>query len=214
MIRQSLIIGTGGHCRVLLSLLAACSKHEVMGIVDLAEHRVGEVIMGVSVVGSIDCLEAFRGRGDVDVFLAIGDNAIRRTWWQRVRDLGMALPNLVSPQAIVDPSARIGEANVVCARAFIGPEAMLADNNLVNTAAVLEHEVRVGSHCHLASSSTVAGRSQIGDSCFVGAGATVINNIEVAAGITIGAGATVVRNITEPGGIYVGVPARNYHDSY
>jgi UDP-perosamine 4-acetyltransferase len=207
MTRQAIIIGTGGHCRVLLSLLAACREHEVVGIVDLAEPRLGEVIMGVPVIGSINSLEAFKGREDFDCFLAVGDNALRTFWWQKVGDLGFATPNLISPQAIVDSHAQLGNANVICARAFIGPGAVLGDNNLVNTAAVLEHEVRVGSHCHLASSSTVAGRSQIGDGCFVGAGVTVVNQVDVAANITIGAGATVVRSISTPG-VYVGTPAR------
>ena len=207
MRRQAIIIGTGGHCRVLLSLLTACGDHEVRGIVDLAEPRVGEVIMGIPVIGSITLLEKFHGSAGLDVFLAVGNNAQRRIWWQKVGDLGLAMPNLISPQAIVDPHAHLGDANVVCARAFIGPEAVLGNNNLINTAAVLEHEVRVGSHCHFSSSSTVAGRSQIGDGCFVGAGATVIDFVKVERDITIGAGATVVRSITNPG-VYVGVPAK------
>jgi len=205
--RQAIIIGTGGHCRALLSLLTALGKHEMMGIVDLAKPTVGEVIMGVPVIGASNCLEAFHWRVDLDVFLAIGDNALRRTWWQKIGDLNLAMPNLISPHAIVDPYAHLGNANVVCSRAFIGPEAVLGDNNLVNTAAVLEHEVRIGSHCHLAPSSTVCGRSKIGDGCLVGAGATVINHVEVAADITIGAGATVICSITNPG-VYLGVPAR------
>ena len=206
--RQALIVGTGGHCRVLLSLLAARGEHEVIGIVDLAEPRAGEVVMGIPVICSSTGLEAFRGRTDLDVFLAIGDNALRRTWWEKSNELGLALPNLVSPHAIVDRRARLGGSNVVCARVFIGPEAILGDNNLINTAAVVEHEVKVGSHCHLAPSSTVAGRCQIGDGCFVGAGATVIDSVDVASGITIGAGGTVIRSITEPGGVYVGTPAK------
>ena len=207
MRRQAIIIGAGGHCRVLLSLLAACDKHEVMGIVDLAEPLVGEIIMGIPVIGSITTLQSLQRRTDLDVFLAVGDNVQRRFWWQKVIDLGFALPNLISPQAIVDPHAYLGVANVVCARAFIGPEAVLGDNNLINTAVVLEHEVRVGSHCHFASASTVAGRSQIGDGCFVGAGSTVIDHIQVSAHITIGAGASVVSSLTNPG-LYIGIPAR------
>lgn len=208
MKRQALILGTGGHCRVLLSLLAARGEHEMLGIVDLGELRAGEFIMGVPVIGKTTCLEAFRKHQDLDVFLAIGDNTLRQTWWQTAGDLGFSLPSLVSPHAIIDPHARLGKANVVCARAFIGPEAVLGDNNLINTAAIVEHEVRIGSHCHLAPSSTVSGRSLIGDGCIVGAGATVIDFIEVAARISIGAGATVVCSIIEPGGIYVGTPAK------
>lgn len=208
MKRQALILGTGGHCRVLLSLLAARGEHEMLGIVDLGEFRVGEFIMGVPVIGKITCLEAFRKLQNLHVFLAIGDNTLRQSWWQTASDLGFALPSLVSPQAIIDPHAQLGRSNVVCANAFIGPEAVLGDNNLINTAAIVEHEVRIGSHCHLAPSSTVCGRSQIGDACVVGVGATVIDYVEVAARITIGAGATVIGSIIEPGGIYIGTPAK------
>jgi sugar O-acyltransferase (sialic acid O-acetyltransferase NeuD family) len=208
MMRQAVVVGTGGHCRVVLSLLAACGDHEVVGLVDLELQRAGEVIMGVPVIGAADCLEGFRGRTDLDVFLALGANETRLAWWHSARNLGLSLPNLVSPRAVIDSRARLGGANVVCAMAFIGPEAVLGDNNLVNTAAVVEHEAVVGSHCHLAPSSTVAGRSRIGDGCFVGAGATVIDYVELAPGITVGAGGTVVRTITEPGGVYVGTPAK------
>jgi UDP-N-acetylbacillosamine N-acetyltransferase len=207
MRRQAIVVGTGGHCRVLLSLLASCGEHDVLGIVDLTQSCVGEVIMGVKVIGSASSLREFRMRKELDIFLAIGDNATRREWWHKVQDWGLALPNLVSPQALVDPNAHLGNSNVVCARAFIGPEVLLGDNNLINTAAVLEHEVRLGSHCHLGPLSIVAGRSQIGDGCFIGAGATVINRIELSSDITIGAGATVVQNIMNPG-VYIGVPAR------
>jgi UDP-N-acetylbacillosamine N-acetyltransferase len=207
MKRQAIVIGAGGHCRVLLSLLAACGTHDVLGIADNSEPIVGEVIMGAKVIGSLACLEAFRMCTDTDIFLAIGENELRRTLLHRVKELCLATPNLISPQAIVDPTAHLGNANVICARSFIGPKAVLGDNNLVNTAALLEHEVRIGSHCHFAPSSTVAGRSQLGDGCFVGAGATIIDHIKLVAGTTIGAGATVVNNIANPG-VYIGIPAK------
>jgi sugar O-acyltransferase (sialic acid O-acetyltransferase NeuD family) len=206
--RQAIVIGAGGHCRVVLSLLALFDEKEVIGILDLQERLAGEVIMGSPVIGSTSCLETFHNRMNLDVYLAIGDNTLRRTWWEKAKGLGLTLPNLISPHAIVDSTAHLGEANVICARAFIGPKATLGSNNLINTAAILEHETRIGSHCHFAPSSTVSGRSKIGDGTFIGAGATVIDNIEVAAGIMIGAGATLVSNINENGGTYVGVPAR------
>lgn len=208
MKRKSLIIGAGGHCRVVVSLLVARGDRDALGIIDLAEPRGGESIMGVAIIGSTGRLAEYRGRDDIDVFLAIGDNAVRRTWWQALRESGLAFPSLVSPQAIVDPTARLGEGTVVCARAFVGPDAVVGNNALLNTSCIVEHEVRIGDHCHLAPSSTVAGRSRIGDGCFIGAGATVIDRITIAADVTVGAGATVVRDIDATGGVYVGVPAR------
>jgi UDP-perosamine 4-acetyltransferase len=207
-LRQALLIGTGGHSRVVLSLLRDCKQHNVLGIIDLEELRPNESIMGTPVIGSVSYLNSLSEASNLDIFLAIGSNITRRLWWEKLTQSGFKLPNLISPFAIVDPLACTGEANVICARAFLGPESVLGDNNLVNTGAILEHEAVLGSHCHLAPSSTVAGRTRIGNECFIGANATVIDRLEVAERTRIGAGATVISSIEDPGGTYVGTPAR------
>jgi sugar O-acyltransferase (sialic acid O-acetyltransferase NeuD family) len=205
--QRALIIGTGGHCRVVLSLLADTKEHEVIGFIELGMPRKNEIIMGIPIVGSDSDLESYSKYTNLDVFLAIGDNKQRTNWLKKAHVLNFSTPNLISPSASIHSSVQIGEANIVCGNAFIGPETVLADNNLINTAVVIEHEVKVGSNCHLAPSSTVCGRSSINDSCFIGAGATVINNIELAIDTKIGAGSTLIKNILEPNGTYVGSPA-------
>lgn len=206
--RQAVVLGTGGHCRVILSLLAACGQHQVLQIIELGEHHLNERIMGHSITPFASALMNLAGKEDIDVFLAIGDNATRRHWWAKIMESGLPMPNLISPHAVVDATAKLGEANVVCAKAFIGPESRIGVNNLINTGATVEHEVVIGSHCHLAPSSTVAGRSRLEDLCFIGAGATIIDKLSVASATTLGAGATLIRDVEESGGVYVGVPAR------
>lgn len=205
--REAVVLGTGGHARVVLSILAACGDRTVLGAIDLGTPREGEQLLGVPVIGGREALERLRGQDQVDLFLAIGDNGDRRRWWEEGRAMGLALPTLVSPHAIVDVTARIGGAVIICARAFVGPDAVIGDNVLLNTASIVEHESVVGSHSHLAPSATLAGRSRVGGGCFVGAGATIIDGVSVTDGVTIGAGAVVVHSIDEPG-TYVGVPAR------
>jgi sugar O-acyltransferase (sialic acid O-acetyltransferase NeuD family) len=207
-VRQALILGAGGHCRVVASILKDCDDHEILGIIDLCDPKSGEQIMDLPVIGSAACLEAYLGYKNLDVYLAIGDNAIRRLWWQKVRSLDISMPNLISPSAIVNCYSIMGESNIICAKALVGPEAKIGINNLINTGAVVEHEVLIGDHCHLAASSTIAGRSRVGDECLIGASATVINGISVEERTIIGAGATLISNINEPGGVYVGTPAK------
>jgi sugar O-acyltransferase (sialic acid O-acetyltransferase NeuD family) len=206
--RRAIILGTGGHCRVVLSILLDVGRHHMLEIIELTELRRGETILGIPVNATVSKLDSFRGQSIVDVFIAIGNNELRRKWWYKVKELDLLLPNLVSPHAIVDRSAKLGEGNVVCAKAFIGPECKIGNNNLINTGAIVEHEVQIGSHCHLSSSSTVAGRSRIHSDCFVGAGATVIDNLTIVSGTTLGAGAVLLSGIEQPNGVYVGMPAR------
>ena len=206
--RQALVIGTGGHSRVVLSILMACQKHDIKAAVDLESPRLDEVIMGVSIIAYSNFLSEFSGRDDVDVFLAIGNNDLRRRWWEKVKALGFSTPNLISSNSFVDDCAVLGEANVICARAVVGPQAVLGNNNLINTAAIVEHEVSIKHHCHVAPSATIAGRSYIDSLCMIGAGATIINGVSMASETVIGAGATLIRTVREPGGVYIGVPAK------
>jgi UDP-N-acetylbacillosamine N-acetyltransferase len=206
--RQAIILGTGGHCRTVLSILLDVGSHNILSIMELAELRHGETILGIPVNAEVSSLNSFRGQSKIDVFLAIGDNTLRQEWWNKVSALNLSIPNLISPHAIVDHFAKLGTGNVICSKAFIGPECKIGNNTLINTGAVVEHEVEVGSHCHLGSSSTVAGRSRIKDNCFIGAGSTVIDNLTIASGTIIGAGATVISSINCSGGTYVGTPAR------
>ena len=206
--RRAIILGTGGHCRMVLSILLEVDRHYVLDIFELAELRFGETILGIPVNATASNLDSFRGKSTVDVFLAIGNNVLRQEWWHKVKDLELPLPNLISPHATVNRFAKLGVGNVVCARAFIGPECEIGNNNLINTGAIVEHEVKMGSHCHLSSSSTIAGRSRIYDNCVVGAGATVIDNLTIASDTTLGAGAVLISNIEHSNGVYVGIPAR------
>jgi len=206
--RRAIILGTGGHCRVVLSILLDVGQHHVLDIIELAELRHGETILGIPVSATVSSLDSFRGQSTVDVFLAIGNNVLRREWWYKVKELELPLPNLISPHAIVDRFAKFGEGNVVCSKAFIGPECKIGNNNLINTGAIVEHEVQIGSHCHFSSSSTVAGRSRIHDDCLVGAGSTIIDNLTIVSGTTLGAGAVLISGIEQQNGVYVGIPAR------
>ncbi len=209
--KSALVLGTGGHSRVIISILSTFREMEIIGAVELGKYNAGEKILDVPVLGSVQVLEDIHDRDQVNIYLAIGDNKLRRDWFHKVKEMGYSLPNLLSSDALIDRYAKMGEGNIVCSRAYIGPGATLGDNNLINTASLIEHEVQVGSHCHFAPSSTVAGRVSIGDETFIGAGATIIDQIRIAERTTIGAGAVVIKTIESAGATFAGVPAKCLH---
>ena len=206
--RQAVVLGTGGHCRVVLSILNAVKTHSVNQVIELGESRTGENIMGTLVTPTAKNIGDFCGNVNFDFFLAIGNNYTRKLWWERLEKMNFLMPNLISPHAIIDETAKLGQGNIICSRAFIGPFARIGDDNLINTGAILEHESIVGDHCHLAPASLLAGRSKISDLCFIGAGSTIIDNISISSGTTLGAGATLISNIDQVNSVFVGLPAR------
>jgi sugar O-acyltransferase (sialic acid O-acetyltransferase NeuD family) len=206
--RQAVVIGTGGHSRVVIAILMTLKSHQINQIIELGEPRPAEFIMGKLVTPNYINFNDFCGRGDVDFFLALGDINLRKIWWDKLMSLKLLMPNLISPHAIIDETVLLGEGNVICPRVYIGPLVEIGNNNLINTGAIIEHEVKVGDYCNLAPASLVAGRCKISNFCYVGAGATIIDNISISSGTVIGAGATLISNIDNPDTVVVGVPAR------
>lgn len=208
MNEKAVILGTGGHARVILSILFKLNIYKEINLFELGMPREGEQIMGVDVIPFSENSEQLLAVRKEHFFLAIGCNKQRKYYWELLIKKGLSLPNLISPEASIDDSADLGLGNVICSFTLLGPCVRIGNNNLINSGSIIEHESHVGNHCHVASRSVLAGRTSIGDQCFVGAGSTIIDKISVAHGTTLGAGACLTANVLDEGLTYVGVPAR------
>ena len=209
---RSIVLGTGGHCRAVLSIILNDNLSEEIEIVELGRLNEGENILGHSVTSEINGFNFQSLDKSTNFYIAIGDNSIRHYWWAKLNKLGLRTPNLISSRAFVDVSANLGSGNIVCPNVFIGPESKIGNNNIINTAAVIEHEVSIGNNCHIAPSSTIAGRCKIKDFCFIGAGSTVIHNLTIASNTMLGAGSTLISSISDGFGTHVGSPAKKVSD--
>ena len=206
--RSALVLGTGGEARVVISLLRSLG-YRIHGLLDCKEYREGEVISGVSVVGNASDVSSWTDTlGGPSVFLAIGNNEERASWYQFCKSAGLNTPSIIARSSSVDDSAELGEANIVCEQAHVGSECFIGNNNIINSGAIVEHESMIGDHVHCAPSSTVCGRSKLGDLCFLGASSVVIEGLELAAKTTLGAGAVLVDSVTETGLTMLGIPAK------
>ncbi|MEM8875269.1 MAG: acetyltransferase [Planctomycetota bacterium] len=202
---QIVIVGAGGHGKVVLDIVRAAGRYRPVGFVD-ADERARNVA-GLPILGDIRALPKLANNGVVGCIVAIGGNHVRRTYAEEALDAGLDLVNAVHPSAHTSPTATIGRNVVVAAGATICTETTLADSVIVNTNAVVDHECHVGTAAHIAPGALLAGRVTVGEEAFVGMGAKVIQCLNVGPKATIGAGAVVIRD-TAAGKTVVGVPAR------
>lgn len=202
--REVVVLGAGGHGKVVVETLAA-SGWRVVGITD-ADPR-PRTVLGVPVLGDDGVLPALRREGLAHAFVAQGDNRLRTRLAALAEDLGFALPNAVSPAALVSPSARLGRGVAVLPGAVINAEAELGDFAIINTGAIVEHDCRVGAGAHIAPGAVLAGRVEVGPGALIGAGAAVRPEVRIGAGAVVGAGSAVVRDVPQDA-VVAGVPAR------
>lgn len=204
---EVVIIGAGGHGKVVLDLLRSAGEHEPVGFIDADSALAGREVAGLPVFGPVNLLPKIRQRRIRGAIVAIGDNRIRRSYAQLVTQAGLELITAIHPRAFVSSTARLGRNVVVAAGAVVGTEACIADSTIINTSAVVDHECEIGEAVHVAPGALLAGRVRIGAGAFIGMGAKVIPCMTVGEGAVVGGGAVVISDVP-PGATVVGVPAR------
>lgn len=206
-----LIVGGGGHGKVVADMARACG-HEVVGFADVDASKLGKVVEpgGARVLlTQAELLAATEDTlpfGATAIALAVGNNRARLVLSGSLD--ARSLPALVHPSAIVSPSAAIGAGTVVLPAAVVNAAARIGAAVIVNTAAVVEHDCVLGDGVHVSPGAVLAGGVTVGARGWIGAGATVIPGVRIGEDVVVGAGAVVTRDVPE-GVTVVGVPARS-----
>lgn len=201
MNEQVIVIGAGGHGKVIADIVRSCGD-TVLGFLDDSPQPPVSVC-GIPVLGKT---EDYVNYPNVRFVIAIGNGAVRQKVAERLRDVRWY--TAIHPSAVISPMETvIGEGTVVMAGAVVNPCAVIGKHSIINTCAGIDHDNRIGDYTHISVGATLAGTVTLGNRVWIGAGAVVNNNIAICHDCMIGAGAVVVRNIEETG-TYVGVPAR------
>lgn len=203
-----IVLGSGGHAKVLIEALLASSV-EIVGIVDEDPAQKGKSILGIPVIGNDDTVNQYRP-GAVQLVNGLGSVGVperRREIFERFSALGYGFASVVHPSAVIASDAEIGEGAQIMAGAVIQPGSGIGRNAIINTRASVDHDCIIGDHTHIAPGVTLSGGVRVGAGAHIGTGATVIQGIDIGNDSLVGAGALVLKNV--PSGVtVVGVPAR------
>ncbi len=199
------IIGAGGHAKVVIDMLQERGEFELTGCVSADPDF--RAILDVPVLGGDDALPRILSSGVRHAFVAIGENRLRAALTLHVLGLGFSVVNAISRHAVVSRRATLGAGIAIMPGASINVDTIVADGAIINTGATVDHDCRIGAYAHLGPGTNLAGTVVVGEGAFLGAGCCVIPGCAVGAWSTVGAGAAVVRDVAERV-TAAGVPAR------
>ena len=194
MSRPVIVIGSGGHAKVVIAALQR-SGTEILGITDKDRRRAGARVLGVPVLGDDRVLAGY----EADTVVLVngvgcsGSSALRRRVFEDLREKGFHFAVVIHPAAIVAADSELGEGAQVMAGAVIQPGCRIGANAIVNTGAGIDHDCAIGDHAHIAPGAVLCGGVIVGEAAQVGAGATVIQNVEIGVGALVRAGSLVTR---------------------
>ena len=198
-----LIVGSGGHARVVADALLAAGNLP-LGYLSRDAKPGTEGPLGLPVLGS-DADAAVPAHDGV--ILAIGDNRTRETVEAAYREKGETFALAIHPSAVIAPDAVIEPGCMICAGAVVNSGSRIRAHTILNTGCTVDHDCDVGPFAHIAPGANLAGNVTVGRGGFVGVGACVVPGITFGEWATAGAGAAVIRDV-EPKTTVVGVPAR------
>jgi UDP-perosamine 4-acetyltransferase len=203
--RPLVVIGAGGHAKVVIEAIRAAAVGEVVGLIDPAPAA--PRLLGVPVLGGDEMLARLRGEGIGAAVVALGDNALRERIGHWLRELEFVLPCVVHPAALISPTAGLADGAVIMAAAVVGTETVIGRLAIINTGAVVDHDNRIGIAAHVGPACGLAGNVHVGDRAQVGVGSAVRPGVRIGTDAIVGAGAAVVADVPD-GAVVGGVPAR------
>jgi sugar O-acyltransferase (sialic acid O-acetyltransferase NeuD family) len=193
---KTIILGAGGHSRVVYDILRHDQNIEVVAFVDNTPRGSEETIMGVPVRGDHDVIpEMIENENVTGFIIAVRDNEIRSSHFKKLLDMGLEPVSAIHPEAYISKTATIGSGTVVASGVNVSTNVEIGENSIINTGAIVDHETTIGRHAHIAPGSTVAGRVSIDGSTFVGMGSTIRDYVEIGENVTVGAGSVVLEDV-------------------
>lgn len=208
MKRPVVILGAGGHAKVLIDLLVL-QGIEVLGLIEQAGSVLKKNVLGVPLLGDETVIDGYRPEL-VDLILGLGSvdvSPVRKLLYERFRLQGYRFRTAVHTSAIVSAHVALGEGVQLMAASVIQAGCQIGSNCIINTRASVDHDCKIDDHVHVAPGVTISGGVRIGEMSHIGTGAVIVQGVKIGRNCLIASGAVVVRDVQD-GSRVAGVPAR------
>jgi UDP-perosamine 4-acetyltransferase len=202
-----IVIGGGGHAKVLIDALRAGSI-PVLAVTDADPRKIGAELLGIPVAGSDELVQ---NHDPKSVRLVNGLGSVRptdrrRLIYEKFKARGFSFASVIHPSAIVSREVILGEGVQIMAGAVVQAGSTIGDNSILNTRTAVDHDCIIGRHVHLAPGVVLSGGVQVDDGAHVGTSASVIEGVRIGNSALVAAGSVVVKDVP-PGATVSGVPA-------
>lgn len=207
MNKPVIMLGAGGHARVLLTMLDQL-RVPVSAVSSPEQPKAADFPPNVIRLAEDDGVFQFNA-ADYDLVNGLGSLPGRDNQRQRLHQLfssaGYTFSRVISPTAHVAGDCYLAEGVQIMPGAILN-SCRVSRFTLINSGAIVEHDVAIGEHCHIAPGAVICGDVTLGEQVHVGAGATVIQGITIGANTVIGAGATITQDIPANAIVYPAKP--------
>lgn len=129
---------------------------------------------------------------NVSLFIAVGNNIIRKRIFAKAKQKGYFLASYISSKSSHWENLQFGENVFVDEGCVLQPFIIIKDNSILFTSQI-GHHTHIGKHS-LISGAKTGGNVKIGENCYVGLNASIKQNISVADNSIVGMGCIIEKD--------------------
>ncbi len=192
-----ILLGAGGHAKVVLDLLRALD-HRVLGVCDplLTDQNISRW-RDLPVLGSD---EAVNRHSPDSIMIANGAGSLpgrylRRRLHDQFVGSGYRFVTLVHPSALLGSGVELGQGVQIMAGVIVQADTAIGNDVILNTGSRIDHDGLIGDHVHVAPGAVISGGVMVSDGCHIGPGSVIIQGVKLGMGAVVGAGTTVLSDI-------------------
>ena len=195
--RDLFIVGAGGFGREAVWTVERINKASqqpqwnVIGFADDDPKKATGNFEGYPMLGSIE--KASKDHPGASVFIAIGDNAIRRKIYAQLR--GHDFPALIDPSAQVSPTTEFKHGTYIACEAVVSVGTEIGKFVIINARAGVGHDSVVGDFANIAPGVSLSGHTKIEDDVFMGTNSCTAPGMTVGKGATVACGTPVLKDV-------------------
>lgn len=176
--KKILIIGSGGHAKSCIEIIEQTKQYKIIGLID---NNPFKRINNYKVLFKDNEFKKIK-KITKNIVIGVGDlkhSKLRKKIYLKYKNKGFIFPIIVAKNAVISPTAKIGEGSVIFNNVVINRDVKIGLNCLINNNSLIEHDTILKNNCHISTSVTINGNSVIEENSFIGSGSIIKNNLKI-----------------------------------
>lgn len=193
--KRLIILGAGGHGKVILDIARLTSKWDKIEFLDDRFPKLDSELDAPVIGKASDAVELIHS--DDDWFVAIGDAAKRLKIISSLNQNLSSPVTLTHPASVVSPYAKLESGSVVMAGAIVNPATHIGAGSIINSSSSVDHDCTLAEGVHVCPGAHLGGNVMVGKNTWIGLGSAIKHGINIGENVMVGAGSTVIYDLPD-----------------
>ncbi|UFT98885.1 acetyltransferase [Radiobacillus kanasensis] len=199
-----ILIGAGGHSKVVVDILIAQNK-SIIGFVD---DNAEDSFLNYPILGKIEDMDRInKAHPSAKYLITIGNNELREKILKNLYPFNISFGEAIHPSAQLGSNVQVGVGTVIMPSVVVNHSSKIGNHAILNTGSTVDHDCDIGDYVHISPGVHLAGNVKIRMGTHIGIGSNVIQGIVIGERTVVGGGSVVIRNIDDHV-VAVGVPVK------